>query len=116
MPFEISGSVTGLAPGLTKVVPLELTNPNDVPIEVTRVTMAVSSESEPPGCSSATNFVLHQAIGITSEAPVTVPANASVTVGAAPQAPRITFLNLATNQDACKNASFTLTYTGSAHS
>jgi hypothetical protein len=80
------------------------------------VTLTVSGESDPPGCASATNLVVDQATGITSETPLTVPANASVTVATAPQAPRITLLDLESNQDACKSTRFELTYSGSAHS
>ena len=115
MPFAISGSVSGLAPGATKVIVLGLTNPNSVPIHVTRVTVAVSAESSKPGCSSA-NLVLHQATGISSAAPVTVPAGGNVLVTTFPRAPKIAFRNLSSNQDACKRATFRLTYTGSAHS
>ena len=115
MPFAISGSVSGLVPGATKVIVLRLANPNSVPIHVTRVTVAVSAESSKPGCSSA-NLVLYQATGISSAAPVTVPARGGVTVTTFPRAPKIGFRNLRSNQDACKNATFGLVYTGSAHS
>ncbi len=116
MPFGISGSVSGLVPGATKVIALRLANPNSVPIHVTRVTVSVSADSSPPGCSSAANLVLYQATGITSAAPVAVPARGSVTVTTFPRAPKIGFRNLHSNQDACKKTTFRLIYTGSAHS
>jgi len=60
--------------------------------------------------------VLYQATGISSAAPVTVPAGGAVAVTTFPRAPKIGFRNLRFNQDACKKATFWLTYTGSAHS
>jgi len=40
-----------------------------------------------------------------------------MTLRSAPSAPQITLLNLpGVNQDVCKNKSFALTYSGSAHS
>jgi hypothetical protein len=98
------------------VIALTLMNPNSVRIRVTRVTVAVSPESSPPGCSSAKNLVLHQATGITSAAPVVIPARGTVALTTAPRAPRIGFRNLPTSQEACKGASFRLTYSGRAHS
>lgn len=116
MPFGISGSVSGLVPGGTKVIVLRLANPNSVAIHVTRVTVAVSAESSKPGCSSAANLVLYQATGISSAAPVTVPARGNVSVMTFPRAPKIGFRSLRSIQGACKKATFLLTYTGSAHS
>lgn len=116
VPFGISGSVSGLVPGGTRVIALRLANPNSVPIHVTRVRVAVSAESSKPGCSSAANLVLYQATGISTAAPMTVPAGGNVFVTTFPRAPKIGFRNLRSNQDACKRATFLLTYTGSAHS
>ena len=116
MPFRISGNVPGLEPGATTAISLTLTNPNSVQIQVTRVTVAVSAESSPPGCSSAKNLVLHQATGIRTAAPVVIPARSSVTLTTFPRAPKIGVRDLQTSQDVCKGKSFRLTYTGSAHS
>jgi hypothetical protein len=84
-------------------------------IRVTRVTVAVSAESSPPGCSSATNLVLEQATGISPAAPVVIPARGTVILTTFPRAPRIGFRNLGTSQEACKGKSFRLTYSGKAH-
>jgi hypothetical protein len=108
--------VSGLAPGASTVIALTLTNPNAVRIRVTRVSVAVSADSSPAGCTSAKNLVLHQATGISSRAPVTIEAQSSVTLDTFPRAPMIGFRNLATSQDDCRGKSFRLTYTGSAHS
>ena len=116
LPFQVSGDVSGLAPGASTVIVLTLRNPNSVRIRVTRVTVAVSADSSPSGCSSTTNLVLHQATGISPGSPVTIPARGSVTLSTFPRAPRLGFRELRTNQDACRGKSFRLTYTGSAHS
>lgn len=114
--FTITGGVGGLALGQTKPIGLTLTNPHSVPIFVTRLTVAVSADSTPPGCKSASNLQITQS-NASSASSITVPAKASVTLTSAPRAPQITFLDLPdVNQDVCKNKSFTLTYNGSAHS
>ena len=93
-----------------------LTNPSTLPIYVTSLTVRIAPESTPSGCSSAANMVLHQATAITSKTPVRVPAHRAVTVTRYPRAPELSFENLHTSQNACKNKSFTLVYTGTAHS
>jgi hypothetical protein len=113
--FTITGSVTGLQPGLAKPIKLTLTNPNGDQIFVTRLTVAISADSTPPGCSSASNIQITQS-DASSDSPITVPGNGSVTLASAPHAPQIELLDQPWNQDACKNASFTLTFSGSAHS
>ncbi|MGD0274208.1 MAG: hypothetical protein ABSB96_10830 [Gaiellaceae bacterium] len=113
--FTIVGGVNGLQPGLAKPIKLTLTNPNGDQIFVTRLTVTISAESTPPGCSSANNIQITQS-DASADRPIAVPGNGSVTLTSAPRAPQIEFLDQPWNQDACKNASFILTYTGSAHS
>jgi len=114
--FTITGGVDSLEPGQTKPIGLTLTNPKSVPIFVTELTITMSADSSPSGCPSASNFQVTQS-DASSESPIAVPAKDSVTLTSAPRAPQITFLNLPdVNQDACKNVSFALTYSGGAHS
>jgi hypothetical protein len=115
--FTITGAgVRDLLLGVSRAIPLTLTNPNDTPIFVTALTVTVSADSTPTGCSSADNVQLVQS-NASSADPVLVPANGSVTLTGPPRAPRITLVNLPdVNQDACKKVVFGLTYTGSAHS
>jgi hypothetical protein len=115
MPVEISGRVSQVVPGVTKAIPVTFRNPSEAQIRVTSLTVKLSRDSVPPGCPSAANLVLGQATGITAAAPVTVPARGNATVAVYPRAPRITFRDLATSQDACKGKSFRLTFTGRAH-
>jgi hypothetical protein len=114
--FAISGEVDGLAPGATKPIVLTLTNPNEVAIEVTSLTVGVSADGGRPGCPSSANVLVEQARGVTGLDPLRIPAHGSVVVGSFPRAPRITLLNRPWNQDSCKGRTFTLTYAGSAHS
>jgi hypothetical protein len=114
--FTITGSVGNLRPGVATPIRLTLTNPNGVPIYVTALTVKVSANSTPPGCSSASNLQVTQS-NASSADPIIIAARGSVTLTSAPRAPRITLLNLpGVNQDVCKNKSFALTYSGSAHS
>ena len=114
--FTITGGIDNLEPGQTKPIGLTLTNPNSVKIFVTGLTVTVSTDSTPPGCPSASNLRVTQS-NASSANPIAVPASDSVTLTSSPRAPQITFLNLPdANQDACKNVTFALTYSGSAHS
>ena len=115
MPFQITGSVTGLALGVWKDVAIHVSNPNNVPIYVTALTYVVSANSTPTGCMSAAN-VEQQQSNISTTQVLTVPANGSVDLPAqGALAPRIRLKNLSTNQDVCKGKSFALTFSGTAH-
>jgi hypothetical protein len=115
--FSITGSTTALLyPGAAaQPIALALSNPNSVAIYVTALQVSVAGSTS-PGCSAATNLALTQS-SASSTAPVRVPAGGSVTLPAqGVSAPTIRMLNLPVNQDACKNARFSLSYSGSAHS
>jgi hypothetical protein len=115
--FEISGSAVDLLypGGPAQAIALKLTNPNSVAILVTDAQVTVASSSN-AGCSPATNVAVTQS-DVSATNPVRIPAGASVTLPTqAIAAPKIRMLNLSTNQDACKNATFSLTYNGSARS
>ena len=116
VPFRISGDVSGLVPGVPADVPVMLENPNGQLIRVTSVRAEIAPNSDPPGCASASHVSLEQPTGVTSDAPVPVPAHGAVVLRAYPSAPRITLLATAADDVACKGASFVLAYTGSAHS
>lgn len=117
--FTISGNAIGLLfPGAAaRTVAVTLTNPNSVPIFVTDLQVAITGNSKSAsGCATADNYVVTQS-GVSATTPVQIPAGASVTLPAqGASAPNIAMPNLASNQDACKNAALTLGYTGSAHS
>ena len=115
--FTISGdAVADLKLGVATVIRLTLTNPNDVPIYVTALTVAVTTDSRPAGCRTQDNVRITQP-GVSSSDPIAVPAGGVVTLASAPRAPQITLLNLPdVNQNPCKGKVFDLAYTGSAHS
>jgi hypothetical protein len=96
------------------MIQVHLSNPNDVPIFVTSLSVAVSGG--PVGCPSAGNISVVQS-GVSSSVPVEVQAHGSVTLPAqGASAPTIQLVNLPVNQDACQQAQFPLSFTGSAHS
>jgi hypothetical protein len=121
--FGIKGSLTQdqrLYPGNDgEELDLVLENPHNQDIKVLEVVVgiadATTKDGAPnPGCVGSVNFsVLKQ---LTQQ--VTVPRNTSKKLSElnVPMSawPVIAFKNLATNQDACKGTSFTITFTGTA--
>jgi hypothetical protein len=94
-------------------LPLTLSNPNDAPIYVTSLTVAVTAS--PPGCDAATNLGL-TASSASIETPIEVPAGGTVSIprpGAS--APTIRLLDLPTSQDGCQGATFSLAFSGTAY-
>lgn len=115
--FSISGDAVDLlypgAPG--RPIALKLTNPNSIAIVVTDVQVKVAASSS-AACRPITNVAVTQS-DVSAMRPVRIAAGASVTLPAqGVAAPKIQMLNLSTNQDACKNATFSLSYNGSARS
>ncbi len=116
-PFTISGGYGGLLyPGRTGELALTVTNPNGEAIVVESILVTIQPGSSKPGCDGPANLQVAQS-NVSAANPLTVPANGSVTLPAAGvSAPQVTMKNLPTNQDACKGATFTFTYSGSSHS
>lgn len=115
VPFRISGSVSDLTIGIPQFVRVTVTNPNPVTIFVSALRVEVAPDSASSSCSAADNIQLDQSnVSVTNT--LTVPANSSVVLPASGvSAPRIKLIDLPTvNQEACKGASFTLTYSGTA--
>lgn len=113
--FRITGSVAQLfAPGVSRSVDLVIDNPHNFTIRVTGVTITVEAATSRAGCSGTANLKVTKTLSV----PVDVPKNATRSLqqlGVAQDAwPVLTMPNLATNQDACKSAVFTLTYSGKA--
>jgi hypothetical protein len=122
--FTIDGSAVGLLypGGPVRTIAVTLHNPNDIPIFVTAVSVSVHGADLPTGCTSA-DFQLVQAT--IPAAGVQVPANGAVTLPAqGATAPTVQMVDRhdvtpgdgAGNQDACRNVTFQLDYSGSAHS
>ena len=76
--FGIAGSVTApFRPGRAQALDVELTNPNNQPIEVTAITVTVGPETSQPGCVGPDNLVVDQQFTGT----VVVPRNSTVRPG-----------------------------------
>ena len=116
-PFSVSGTATSaLSPGVSSPLALTVTNPNSVAITVTELNVAVAAKSSKPGCEGPANLALTQS-NLSAANPLVVPAGGVASVPSGPvSAPQVLMKDLPTNQDACKNASFTFNYSGSAHS
>jgi hypothetical protein len=111
--IELERELEDLYPGYPpQQLPILVTNPNPVAIEVTGLGVAIAGE--PAGCS-AENFVLTPS-SISPQAPLTVPAGASVSLPTATaSAPAIGMLNLAVDQDPCQGIELPLRFEGEAH-
>jgi hypothetical protein len=119
-PFTISGSLSGLAPGVTVPLNLTVSNPNKKTLSVTNLTVTVQSvartsyavsHSQP--CSTS-DYTVTQ---FTGPYPLTVPANGSASLsdlGVPSSAwPKVTLIDRPVNQDGCKGATLALAYSGS---
>jgi hypothetical protein len=116
--FAIEGKLTGLlAPGVSRPLALTITNPNTKALTVTSLQVTVASGSSKAGCDGPTNLQVTQS-NVSSANPLTLAAKggkATLPTGTI-TAPQVLMKNLATNQDACKQATFTFNYSGSGHS
>jgi hypothetical protein len=75
--------------------------------------VGVRAGSSQAGCDGPTNVYVTQSNTIAGSVSIVVPAHGSVTLPAqGATAPRVTMRDLAVNQDACKNAVFTFSYSG----
>jgi len=109
--FSISGNPSQLLyPGVWRDLVVTITNPNSFAIQVTQLT--VSASSSPSGCPASTNLAFQQS-PVSSSHTVAVPPHSTVTLALADR-PRIQLVDLPVNQDACKNGSFGLQYSGLA--
>jgi hypothetical protein len=116
--FTIQGTVPGLLyPGATpKYIPIQITNPQHYALKITSLTVSVGSS--PTGCpgttgNPATSNVLFTQSSLSSSSSFTVPAQSTVALPLAYQ-PQIQLKNLPSNQNACKNGTFQLSYSGMA--
>lgn len=102
-----------LMPGApAQQLPVRIVNPNPVPIEVTALTVAATPDA--PGCPGDTNFAATPS-SLSTAAPLSVPAGASVTLPtAAATAPTLALRELPTDQNACQGATVQLVFSGEA--
>lgn len=113
--FPITGDVAdAFTPGVSRPVDLRLGNPFPFPLRVLEVTMSVRPSTSNAGCAGDVNLVPSRQLATA----VVVPAGATRTLSelGVPEAswPVLVMPNLPVNQDACKNATFSLAYRGRA--
>lgn len=115
--FGIAGTTeAAFYPGKAQALDLVLTNPNNQPIKVLTVTVTVKSATTKSGCAGPDNLVVDKQFTGT----VIVPANTTkrlseMTPVPVSQWPVLAMPDLAdVNQDACKGATFSIDYTGTA--
>jgi hypothetical protein len=104
-----SGTVTGLAPGVTaQGLGGTFNNPNTGPVYVGTLTVSVASVTKavgaPAGTCDATDYTL-------SNNPLTYNAEVLANDTSTWSGPAIAFNNKASNQDACKGATVNLAFT-----
>ena len=113
--FAISGDLPGLlSPGTGLPLTLTVSNAFDFDLTVTAITVTVVPGSSQPGCDGPANLQVTQSNLAGGSLSIVVPAHGSVTLPAqGATAPQVTMLDLPTNQNACKNALFTFSFSGS---
>lgn len=100
-----TSTITGLAPGApAQELTGTITNPNDATVQVTSVTAALSPTGLPTGCTTA-DYVINDAVGTVADGNLVK--NESTTWSG----PAIQMVDTGVNQDACKGATVTVTYT-----
>ena len=118
--FSISGGLAlFMAPGVTRPLDLVITNANDFEIEVTGIAATVQDATTKNGevnrdCVGSK----HMSVSRAFTGAVVVPAKATKSLSqlgaSAEQWPLLSMLDLTTDQDACKETTFELTYAGTA--
>ncbi len=111
--IEAVGPSEDLYPGFpAQAQPVRISNPNDVPVEVTSLTVELPTEL--PGCP-ANSFDLTPS-SASAASPLAIPAGGSVSLPSDEvSAPAIGMHNLPVNQDACQGTRLQLVFNGEAH-
>lgn len=117
-PFTISGELTGLLfPGRTLPLDLTLMNPNKKTLSVTNLTVTVKSVLGATGSTPACTTGDYAVTQYNGPYPLVVPGLSSRSLTglgvSSGQWPQVTLRNTNLNQDRCKGAIVTLSYSGS---
>ncbi len=115
--FQIEGNLGAqLAPGRRAPLNLSLTNPYNFALTITGLAVAVEEETSKTGCSGTQNFEITQVPS--ARYPISLPAGQTRTLAdlgvADADMPQVEMVNRPWNQDACKGATISLDYSGSA--
>lgn len=116
--FSISGGPTAsLSPGGTpQSIDLTITNPFPFAIRVLSIAISVDAATNHPGCNGPANLAVTRAFTGTA----TIPGNSTKRLSelapavSAAQWPQVQMIDASFDQNACKGAVFSLTYTGTA--
>jgi hypothetical protein len=119
--FTISGDLSGaLAPGVSLPLDLQLTNPNNKPVSVGNLSVSIQEVRRTATAvarglpCSGSDYAVTQYAG---PYPLTVPTQSTRSLsqlGVPPaQRPQVSMVNRPVNQDGCKGATVTLSYSGS---
>jgi hypothetical protein len=119
--FTISGNLDGLlAPGRTLPLQLSLTNPNKKSLSVTNLSVTlqgVTRTSSAIGHGQLCTIGDYAVSQYSGGYPLVMPGSSTMTLSAlgvtSNQWPQIQFLNTTLNQDGCKGATLSLSYSGS---
>ncbi|NMM22785.1 MAG: hypothetical protein HHJ11_04705 [Phycicoccus sp.] len=117
--FIISGNLDGLlAPGLALPLDLSLTNPNKKSISVTNLSVSLQSVTRAAGETRPCRTGDYAVVQYNGPYPLVVPGSTTLNLTqlgvSSNQRPKIEFLNTSYNQDGCKGANLSLSYSGSA--
>ncbi len=113
--FPISGLIDApFHPGVTRPVNLVIGNPNNFAVQVVAVTITVDQQTTKPGCAGDENLVVSRGLLQAVDVPANTTASLEDLGVDRAQWPELRMPNLASNQDACKGAEFTLHYTAQA--
>jgi len=103
-----------LFPGSSAALNVNIKNPYNFPLRVTGISIAAITSNR-TACDPATNLVPVPAVAVDNVV-VVVPANSTWSLDSlgvlSPRWPQLQMQNLGSDQEACKNAIFTLTYSG----
>ena len=121
--FTISGRVSGLlVPGRSLPLSLNLSNPNQIPLSVISLSVTMEKLTRTPyaiGHHQPCSLDDYAVIQYRGPYPLVVPGSSGLTLSklgvAADQWPQIQLINRPVNQDGCKGAFLTLSYSGSGH-
>ena len=113
--FPISGSLTNpLAPGSpAQALDLRISNPYSFTIKVSGIVVTLVKTSS-SGCDPGANFRVTQYSGPSFTIASGLSETLSQVVTGTQLLPHVQMVNLDTNQDACKGATLSFSYTGSA--
>jgi hypothetical protein len=107
-PFAAAGGVTSLAPGDLATLRVTVTNPDQVAYQILELT--ASPQDANAACAGAANLLVGRYDSSKPGAPAyVVPRGSSITIPLT-----VMMLDTARSQDACRNVTFPIVYTGRA--